>query len=93
MINMAEETQHENADFFSTFEKTAVHLYDLGQLTPIVLDAIAAIWRGYEMPETGELAASDGGTIDEIVVGTIMGSTADDWGNYLKIRKERWGWL
>lgn len=89
---MAEETQHKNADLFSIFETTAIRLYDLGQLTPTVLDAIATIWRGYEMPTAGELAAKDGCTIDEIVVGTIMGSTADDWGNYLKIRRERWGW-
>lgn len=91
-MNETKETQHENADFFSIFEKTVIGVYETGQLTPAVLDAIAAIWRGYEMPETGELAARDGCTIDEIVVGTIMGSTADDWGNYLKIRKERWGW-
>jgi hypothetical protein len=89
-----EEEQYDYyAQVFNQFEATVIALYDIGQLTSAGLDAMARLYRGREIPLVpGQLRAKDGGTIEEIVVGTIMGTTDDDWGNYLKIRKDRWGW-
>lgn len=91
-MDETEETDF-NANLFSAFEATIIAVYETGLLTPKILDAVAMVWRGYEIPfETGQLRASDGGTIDEICVGVLMGTTEDVWGDFLRIRKERWGW-
>jgi hypothetical protein len=91
---MAVEEQYDfGADVFVKLEMAIIDLYNKGILTPTVLDAIASPWRGYEIPHIGLAPkVKDGRTFHEIVVHTLMGKTDDDWGNYLKIRRDRWGW-
>lgn len=83
----------DNSDFFTIFERTVIQVYNAGILNAEMLDAMASVYKGYKMPLVVRERAIDGCTLDEIVAGIILGTVEDTWGEFVKICRDRWGWL